>query len=110
MNTIKNRPNYQKIYHDMIMKKFPDQMDNFKTLLGQENLSTLTILKINDKLFGMKNRESYLQNTKLASYTKSDILQMLDYQRKNQLNNTQLANHFGLSRNTVGKWKKRFLI
>lgn len=33
---------------------------------------------------------------------------MLDYQKGNGLNNTGLAKHFSLSRNSVAKWKKYF--
>lgn len=31
-----------------------------------------------------------------------------DYQKNNNLNSSQLANHFKLSRNTMAKWKKMF--
>lgn len=42
------------------------------------------------------------------SYDLASIIDILEYQKKNQLNNIQLANHFKLSRNTVAKWKKSF--
>lgn len=48
-------------------------------------------------------------NKKHRSYSKSDIIKILNHQKKNQLNNSQLARHFGLSRNTVTKWKRLFL-
>jgi DNA-binding transcriptional regulator YiaG len=45
-------------------------------------------------------------NQKFRSYKIPDIQKILDYQNKYQLNNSQFANHFQLSRNTVAKWKK----
>ncbi|HUH25918.1 MAG TPA: helix-turn-helix domain-containing protein [Flavobacterium sp.] len=47
-------------------------------------------------------------NQKYRSYDKATIIEILNYQKKNGLNNTQLANHFKLSRNTVAKWERLF--
>lgn len=47
-------------------------------------------------------------NQKYRSYDKATIIEILNYQKKNSLNNTQLSNHFKLSRNTVTKWKTLF--
>ena len=60
--------------------------------------------KLNEIIFGKKT-----ENQKFKSYKRSDILKILDYQKKYKLNNSQLANHFNISRNTVTKWKKMFL-
>ena len=70
----------------------------------------MTVLKALKKIFGIGNRETQAENQKHRSYSKSDILKILDYQKKNNLNNSQLANHFSLSRNTVAKWKRMFII
>lgn len=47
-------------------------------------------------------------NKSHRAYSKEAIYKILEYQKKNCLNNTQLAKHFKLSRNTVTKWKILF--
>jgi len=65
----------------------------------------MDIIKLNEIIFGIK-KENELCNPKHHSYSKNDIIQILEYQKKNKLNNSQLANHFKLSRNTITKWKR----
>lgn len=72
-------------------------------------MSAIEIIELNKKIFGIPDKETESENRKHRSYNKSDILEMLDYQKEQQLNNSQLASHFKLSRNTVAKWKKNFL-
>jgi len=102
-------PNYKRIYSDIIRKKFPERIEEFQSILSKRNLSFLDIIQLNEKIFQNK-KTTYKDNQKHRSYSKSDILQILDYQKKHKLNNIQLANHFRLSRNTVTKWKKMFLV
>ncbi len=101
--------NYKLIFKDIIKKKFPEKEHQCSSTLNKRNLSASDILQLNQKIFGF-NLETEQSNQKHRSYKKSDILIILDYQQKNKLNNSQLANHFKLSRNTVTKWKKMFLI
>ena len=103
-------PDYKAIYRDILHHKFPDKIKECLPLLDKKFLSTLDILTLNRRIFGNSNKESEQFNQKHRSYNKSDILQILDYQKKHQLNNSQLANHFKLSRNTIAKWKKMFLV
>jgi len=100
--------NYQQIFKDIIDSKFPDKKEKYLPLLKKEKLSALDILKINKRIFG-ENEQNETTNQKHRSYSKSDILKILDYQKKHKLNNSQLANHFRLSRNTITKWKKLFI-
>jgi hypothetical protein len=104
------KPNYKKIYTDILERKYPDKKDECQELLKKENLSVLDIIKLNQKIFGLPDEESESFNQKLRSYTEIEILEILNYQKKNMLNNIQLANHFKLSRNTVTKWKKLFSV
>ncbi|MBB4805880.1 hypothetical protein HNP38_001152 [Chryseobacterium defluvii] len=103
-------PDYKRIYSDIIKKKFPDKKEDCKILLAKENLSAMDIIKLNTKIFGALNRQSENINQRHNSYNKSDILQILDYQKKNRLNNSQLARHFKLSRTTVSRWRKIFQV
>ncbi|MGC4129685.1 MAG: helix-turn-helix domain-containing protein [Bergeyella sp.] len=104
-----NQPNYKAIYTDILCTKFPDKMPECFSLLRKKELSVIDIIELNVKIFGIQDKETFEANQKHRSYGESDIIQILNYQKKNQLNNIELARHFKLSRNTVAKWKKMFL-
>ena len=101
--------NYNKIFSDIIEKKYPHKKEECLALLQKQVLTTIDIIKLNQKIFGI-SKENEISNLQHRSYVKSDILQILDYQKKHKLNNSQLANHFKLSRNTVSKWRKIFIL
>ena len=105
---LKQNINYQQIFRDILDTKYPEKKKVCIPLLQKENLSAMDIVKINTKIFGI-SRENETSNQKHRSYHKSDIFHILDYQKKHNCNNSRLANHFKLSRNTVTKWKKMFL-
>ncbi len=102
-------PNYKLIYSDLITKKCPERIGEFQSILSKDKLSFLDIINLNEKIFQTKKAEQE-DNQKYRSYSKSDILRILDYQKKHRLNNLQLAHHFRLSRNTVTKWRKLFVV
>ncbi|WP_312508518.1 helix-turn-helix domain-containing protein [Chryseobacterium culicis] len=105
-----NIPDYKAIYNDILHQKFPNKIEECLALLNKRNLSAIDILTINKKIFGTSNVENTKMSQKFRSYSEADILYILDYQKKHNINNKQLANHFKLSRNTIAKWKKIFLI
>ena len=105
---LKQNINYQQIFRDILDTKCPEKKKVCIPLLQKVNLSAMDIVKINTEIFGI-SRENETSNQKHRSYHKSDILKILDYQKKHKLNNSQLANHFKISRNTITKWKKLFL-
>ena len=105
---LKQNINYQQIFRDILDTKCPEKKKVCIPLLQKVNLSAMDIVKINTEIFGI-SRETNSFNQKHRSYSKSDILKILDYQKKYKLNNSQLDIHFSLSRNTVSKWKKIFL-
>lgn len=107
--TSKIVPDYKRIYMDILEKKFPEKMEDCQRLLEKKHLNALDIQNLNQKVFGISDKELTRENRKYCSYSKSDILRMLDYQKKNNLNNRELARHFKLSRNSVTKWKKIFV-
>lgn len=79
-------------------------MEECKFLLSKRKLLATDVIELNQKIFGNTANEKH------RSYKRTDILQILEYQKKHKLNNTQLARQFNLSRNSVRKWKKIFLI
>lgn len=106
---IENCPDYKLIYQDMVSKKYPDKVELCNSLFLKDSFSALDILKINQILFGVLNKGTTDFNQKHKSYDKTSILEILNYQKKYKLNNSQLAIHFKLSRNTVTNWKSFFL-
>ncbi|KXH85990.1 hypothetical protein [Chryseobacterium kwangjuense] len=102
------QPYYKKIYSDILIKKFPERLNEYESILSKEHLSVLDIIQLNRRIFG--SQEIFSENQKLRSYDDPSILSILKYQKKHELNNTQLAVHFKLSRNTIAKWKRRFSV
>lgn len=102
------QPYYKKIYTDILITKFPEKFDECKSILSKEKLGVLDIIQLNQRIFGSEEISS--ENQRLRSYDDETIIQILEYQKKYKLNNTQLSNHYKLSRNTITKWKSCFKI
>lgn len=100
------KPDHVKIYHDMITKKFPKKIEECKTMLVKKKLSALDIINLNHIIFGTGDHQTESFNQKHKSYDQASILMMLNYQKLHKLNNSQLSDHFKVSRNSVTKWKK----
>jgi|SRR5690606_4827813 len=99
-------PDYKLIYSDIIDKKFPEKKEACSPILRKKKLDIFDIMYLNNILFGSDNKAD---NQKHRSYSKYDISRILGYQREHKCNNSQLAAHFGISRNTVTKWRKLFI-
>ena len=104
-----SRPDYKKIFKDIIIKKCPDRKDEFKYYLQKEQFSIMDVISLNSKIFKLNDKKTLDFNQKHRSYDEPTILKMLSYQKKQGLNNIELANHFNLSRNTVAKWRKLYV-
>ncbi|MDN3693716.1 helix-turn-helix domain-containing protein [Chryseobacterium tructae] len=102
-------PDYKRIYTDLIAACYPNKKEQCSCILSQDHLSALDVIKLNEILTSNSETDHVLSNQSFRSYDQVTILKILDYQKKNRLNNTQISNHFKLSRNTVTKWKKKFL-
>jgi len=101
-------PNYKNIYLDIISKKFPSKTDTYEKILSKKILSNYDVIVLNKELF--PNAKNQTENQKLKSYTKETILKILDYQKAKKLNITELARHFSISRNTIAKWRKIYIV
>ena len=101
-------PNYKNIYLDIISKKFPSKTDTYEKILSKKILSNYDVIVLNKELF--PNAKNQTENQKLKSYTKETILKILDYQKVKKLNITELARHFSISRNTIAKWRKIYIV
>ncbi|CAI8842149.1 helix-turn-helix domain-containing protein [Chryseobacterium sp. IT-36CA2] len=106
----KSTINYQQIFMDILDAKYPEKKAACLPLLQKENLSEIDIITLNQKIFGKADKKIENLNQKHRSYGKSAILKILDFQKKNNMNNLELASYFNLSRNTITKWKKIFCV
>ncbi|WP_278378327.1 helix-turn-helix domain-containing protein [Chryseobacterium arthrosphaerae] len=104
----KRQPNYKLIYSDIIDRKFPHKKAECEKLLGKKMLSAMDIMELNNRIFGTRDKNIKKMNQKLRSYNEADILRILNYQKNHKMNNIQIAEHFGLSRNTMTKWRRMF--
>lgn len=101
-------PNYKLIYQDMIKKKYPHKESECRNILNKDEVSILDVMKLNKIIFNAENRKVDEFSQRLRSYDKATILEILHYQKVNNLNNIQVARKFNLSRNSISKWKKIF--
>lgn len=106
---IQNRPDYKRIYTDLINEKYPEKKDLLKTILSKKNFTIFDVIKCNNAITDKQDENTHVFNQKFHSFDRQSILKILDYQKKHKYNNTQLAKHFKLSRNTVAAWKKKFI-
>ncbi|UWX62064.1 helix-turn-helix domain-containing protein [Chryseobacterium oranimense] len=105
-----NTPNYKKIYTDILDQKYPQKIPICQRILNKKKLSTLDIIALNKIIFGEQDNESIIFNQRHRSYCEKTIIEILDYQKKYNLNNTQIALHFKMSRNSVATWKRKYLV
>lgn len=104
-----NRPFYRKLYLDLIRDTFPDKETMCEGFLKKEKWTALDVIQINELLFGKdKGKSDLMIDKKHRAYDQESIIQILLYQKKNNLSNQDVSNKYGLSRNSIGKWKKLF--
>lgn len=102
------RPNYTRIYTDLILERQPELLTDLKIQTLISDLTTVEkILKLNELIFGSKGEDT-VNNHKLRSYDKKTIMKMLQYQKKHNLSNMFMAKKYKMSRTTLQKWHKKF--
>lgn len=102
----KKKPDYQRIFTDIIDFKYPGKKEVCSPLLKKEILTTLDVLKLNELIFGQETKEVVKFNQSHKVYDKSTIHYILKYQKENKLSDSYIAIQFKLSRCTIAKWKK----
>lgn len=101
-------PDYKKIYIDMINMKYQDKMKDCENILNKSNISSMDVIALQERIFGKNIDSRERENGKFRAYGDGDIYRILWYQKNNNMNNTQVANFFRISRNSIAKWKKKF--
>ncbi|UWX61823.1 helix-turn-helix domain-containing protein [Chryseobacterium oranimense] len=106
---MKNIPDYKRIYTDLINERHPEKKETFRTILSQKDLSILDVIKCSTILTDGEDKNAVTFNQRHRCFDRETILEILDYQKEHGYSNAQLARHFKLSRNTIAKWKKKFI-
>lgn len=98
------RPNYKKIYQDMLKLEYPEKLKDpkIKELLDKLH-TTEDVLKFNDKLFKQSS-----ENQKLKTYDKKTMMKLLQYQKKHGHSTSYMSRKYKISRTTLSKWKLMF--
>lgn len=98
------RPNYKKIYQDMLKMEYPEKLKDPKIRELLDKLHTTEdVLKFNDKLFNQSR-----ENQKLKTYDKKTMLKLLQYQKKHGHSTSYMSRKYKISRTTLSKWKLMF--
>ena len=103
-----SRPDYKAIYNAILNSLTSDVSEKTTQIMSKEQLSLSDVIRLNNLIFSNETRNN--NNQKFRSYDKVTILEILEFQKKNGFNNSEVAQHFKLSRNSVAKWKKTFSI
>ncbi|WP_312901783.1 helix-turn-helix domain-containing protein [Chryseobacterium taichungense] len=105
-----SQPDFKRIYTDILEKKFPEKKKLCEKILSKKTFSELDVIAINNIIFAPVSKDIIKSNQQHRSYSKSTIIKILEFQKQHGLNNTKLALHYKLSRNTVSRWKKLFIV
>ncbi len=104
---IENKPDFGKIFREMAEKKnIPKNQQ--ERIAEQKGWNSLDVIEINEELFAKDNKENIKFNQKHRAYDESSIKELLEYQQKHKLNNTEMMSLFKISRNTIARWKRIF--
>jgi|SRR5690554_4792612 len=103
-----NKPDFGKIFREMAKRKNLPESEQ-KRIAEQKEWNSLDVIETNEKLFAKHNKESLKFNQNHKAYDRKSIREILDYQKKNKLNNSETMRLFKLSRNTISKWNRLFL-
>lgn len=108
---INKGPDFQKIYSEIIKRDHPEKENDCRFYLNRTDWSSMDVITVNNILFAEKcSKEVLAFNQKHRAYDEKTILKILQYQKKNNLNDAQVSKHFKLSRNTLFKWKRNFSV
>jgi transcriptional regulator with PAS, ATPase and Fis domain len=99
-------PDYIAIYQDIIKIKHPEKEEKCKDLLQKKKLTAREIILLNTLIFGKEKSSEIKKNSKFRSYDRETVQYIMEHKDRNNLNDSQTAKHFKISRNTLAKWRK----
>lgn len=102
-----HKPDFAKIFKEMAQKNEISVL-KYQRILEQKNWDSLDVIEANDLLFTSQTKENIKFNKRHKAYDENSIKRLLEYQRQNELNNSEMTRLFGISRNTLARWHKIF--
>lgn len=106
-NDIGDRPDFGKIFREMAKRKNLPESEQ-KRIAEQKEWNSLDVIETNEKLFARRNKENLKFNQQHRAYDESSIKKLLEYQKRNKLNNAEMTKMFKLSRTTLLMWQRYF--
>lgn len=106
--TKRNGPDYEKIYCEIIEKSCPLKKKEINTLFSKKNIKAYDIIELDMLLNAVISKDEQAFNQQHRAYDEDTIKYILEYQSKYALTNIKTSEIFGVSRNTISKWKKLF--
>lgn len=103
-------PNYKKIFSDLIEMKYPYKKKECTPILNKVKLSQFDVLKLSNIISENQIEANNRFNQRHKSYNHESIQEILKYQEEYNLNDTETALYFKMSRNTLKKWKALNLV
>ena len=100
-------PDYYKIFKDMVVQEFPGKINEIEKL-KKNNPTVFDIFSVNEKLFDTKTEKQKKIQQKYRVYNEHTVISILRFKRKKNMNISQLAVHFNISKNTLKKWMKAY--
>lgn len=102
------RPNYKKIYQDILREQFPEKLKDPKVIKQLNNLDTAeAVLKLNEMLFEHSEKKHDIKGLKF--YDEKTVLKLLKYQDKHGFSNKYMSQKYKISRSTIIRWRKLFI-
>ncbi|MDR6516248.1 hypothetical protein [Chryseobacterium camelliae] len=102
------RPNYVKIFTDMLKEYDPEKLNDPKIQRQLRNLNTSEdVLNFNEKVF-QQSKEMQKSNQKLKTYDRKTMIKLLKYQQKHGFSTSYMSRKYKISRTTLSKWRKNF--
>src|SRR5690606_26634771 len=94
-NDIGDRPDFGKIFREMAERKKLPELER-KRIAEQKEWNSLEVIKTNEELFAKRSKENLKFNQQHRAYDESSIKKLLEYQKRNKLNNTEMIKQFKL--------------
>ncbi len=104
------KPNYDKIYTNIIQELGRYEGNKITCLLNKKDKNALDVIKLNELLFEPQTKNANKCNHRHRAYDIDAISEILKYQKQHNLNNSQLACHFKISRTTIQNWKRKLMM
>lgn len=101
------KPDFCRIFQEIAQKNERSEM-LIEHIENINEWNSLIVIKMNEKVVAEPGSENLKCNQKHKAYDEHSIKEILNYQEKNNLNNSEMMRLFKISRNTIARWKKMF--